>query len=199
MSHSPQHNIREDKELARRLQNGDMRAYDQLVEKYQAPLSFHIQKLTRGTALTEDLLQEVFIKAFENIRSYKEDYAFSTWIYRIATNHSIDYLRKKKIDAVSIHAPISAKEGEIEIREIPDEQFATDEPILRAQRREILFDAIEQLPSKYREVIHLRHMQEMSYEEISEELSIPLGTVKAHLFRAREILYKQLKDRRDSF
>lgn len=199
MPPSHQQNIREDKELARRLKEGDSRAYDLLVDKYKAPLTYHIQKLARATVLSEDLLQEVFIKAFEHIQSYNEEYAFSTWIYRIATNHTIDFLRKKKIDAISIHEPISGKEGDIQVREIPDEQFTADEPLLKAQRSQILHQAIAQLPDKYREVIQLRHMQEMSYEEISEVLSLPLGTVKAHLFRAREMLYKQLKDAKGTF
>lgn len=199
MPPSHQQNIREDKELARRLKEGDSRAYDLLVDKYKAPLTYHIQKLARATVLSEDLLQEVFIKAFEHIQSYNEEYAFSTWIYRIATNHTIDFLRKKKIDAISIHEPISGKEGDIQVREIPDEQFTADEPLLKAQRSQILNQAIAQLPDKYREVIQLRHMQEMSYEEISEVLSLPLGTVKAHLFRAREMLYKQLKDAKGTF
>ncbi len=199
MSQSQQPNIQEDKALVRRIRQGDMRAYEQLVQKYKVPLTYHIQKLNKGRGLTEDLVQEVFIKAFENINSYKDDYAFSTWIYRIATNHTIDFLRKKKIEAVSIHEPMSTKDGEIESREIPDEQFATDAPMLSNQRSEILHQAIQKLPEKYREVIRLRHMLEMNYDEISQELSIPLGTVKAHLFRAREMLYKQLKDAKDSF
>lgn len=199
MSPSQSHNIREDKELARRLKNGEMMAYTQFIEKYQGPLTFHIEKLSRNRTYSEDLIQEVFVKAFENIHSYNEDYAFSTWIYRIATNHTIDFLRKKKIEAVSIDEPISSKDGQIEEREIPDTDYATDTPIIQLQRSQVLEEAINELPDKYREVIQLRHMEELSYEEISDQLSIPLGTVKAHLFRAREMLYKLLKEKKGSF
>ena len=199
MRSTSRHNIQEDKELAHRLKKGEIKAYSQLVAKYEGPLTNHIEKLSRTPAYSEDLLQEVFVKAYENIQSYNEDYAFSTWIYRIATNHTIDFLRKKKLDAISIHDPIPSKEGQIEEREISDVQFAADLPIIQRQRSQILQLAIDQLPDKYRDVIQLRHMEELSYEEISDQLSLPLGTVKAHLFRAREMLYKQLKEKKGTF
>lgn len=177
---------------------GDESAYAKLVEKYRKPLFFHISKLVKDRDHIEDLVQEAFMKAFGNLKSYNTDYAFSTWLYRIATNHSIDYLRKKKLQTLSIDEPIKTKEGEIEI-ELPDESSQSDRDIIRKQRKKIIRKSIEDLPEKYRQVIEMRHMEEKSYQEISEILDLPLGTVKAHIFRAREMLYKSLKDKRSHF
>ncbi len=177
---------------------GDEKAYKLLTEKYSRALYFHIQKMIREKELVEDLVQEVFIKAFKNLDSYSNEYAFSTWLYRIATNHTIDYLRKKKLQTLSINEPYKTKDGELEIQ-LPDTSFATDRQILKKQRANIIHKAIDDLPEKYRRVIQMRHMEELSYQEISDELDLPLGTVKAHIFRARELLYKALKDKRDRF
>lgn len=102
--------------------------------------------------MVEDLVQEVFMKAFKNLDSYSNEYAFSTWLYRIATNHTIDYLRKRKLQTFSIHDPIKTKDGDMEVQ-IPDESFSTDQPIIRRERKEIVQHAISNLPEKYRLVI----------------------------------------------
>lgn len=188
----------EDDKLVQEALSGNESSYRKLTEKYQRALYFHIRKMIRQEEMTEDLVQEVFIKAFNNLDSYSNQYAFSTWLYRIATNHTIDFLRKKKLNTYSINDPVKTRDGEMEVQ-LPDNTFATDQPLMRKQRKQIVQDAIESLPEKYRVVIELRHMQEYSYDEISEELDLPLGTVKAHIFRARELLYKALKDKKDSF
>ena len=140
----------------------------------------------------EDLTQEAFIKAFMSLSSFNEEYSFSTWLYKIATNNSIDYIRKKKLQAYSIDKPIDAKDSEYAF-ELPDEDYEADKELISDQRATLLRNAIAKLPEKYRKVIEMRHVEEKSYEEISEELDLPIGTVKAHIFRARELLYKQLK------
>ena len=173
---------------------GDQRAYEHLVEKYQRSLFFHILKMVRNRDVVDDLVQEAFAKAFDCLNSYNKEYAFSTWIYRIATNHTIDFLRKKKLQTFSIDEPVPGKDGDMRM-ELPDEFSETDRDILRKERRKLIRNAVESLPEKYRVVIRMRHMDEMSYEEISEVMNLPLGTVKAHIFRARELLNKYLKDR----
>ncbi len=173
---------------------GDQQAYQQLVDKYRRALYFHILKLVRNRDVVDDLVQEAFLKAFDCLGSYNRQYAFSTWIYRIATNHTIDYLRKKKLSTLSIDEPVQGKDGDMQM-ELTDEAASTDREIIVKQRRKMVRDAVEALPEKYRLVVRMRHMQEMSYEEIAEELGLPLGTVKAHIFRARELLNKHLKDR----
>ena len=177
---------------------GDQSAFTDIVNKYQRPLYFHVSRMIREKEHTEDLVQEIFMKSFKNIHSYNTDYAFSTWLYRIATNHTIDYLRKKKLQTFSIDEPLKTRDGDLQM-EIPDENFNTDKPILKKQRSDIIRQAIDDLPEKYRQVIEMRHMDEKSYDEIAEELDLPLGTVKAHIFRAREMLYKALKDKREQF
>lgn len=171
---------------------GDEKAYAELSNKYQKPLYFHIRKMIRETDYVEDLVQDIFMKAFKNLKNYKNDYAFSTWLYRIATNHTIDYLRKKKLDTFSINTD-SSDEDQAPIQ-LEDEDSHTDEPMIRRQRKNKVHEAIDQLPEKYRRIILKRHIEEKSYQEISEEMDIPLGTVKAHIFRARELLYKYMKD-----
>lgn len=173
---------------------GDQNAYRQLTEKYRRPLHFHILKVVRDKDVIEDLVQEAFLKAFDSLKSYNKEYAFSTWIYRIATNHSIDYLRKRKLHTISIDEPVQGKDGDMKM-ELMDQDSSTDREIMAKQRKNMIRSAIESLPEKYRMVIRMRHMDEMSYEEISEELQLPLGTVKAHIFRARELLNKALRDR----
>ena len=189
---------REDDVLVQRAIGGDERAYGDIVEKYQRALYYHILKMVRNQNVIDDLVQEVFVKAFDNLHSYSTDYAFSTWLYRIATNHTIDYLRKKKLKTLSIDEPVKTREGDMHM-ELPDEDMATDRRVIRKERSNIIRDAIENLPPKYRKVIQMRHMEEKSYQEIAQILDLPLGTVKAHIFRARELLYKALKDKRDKF
>lgn len=188
----------EDDKLVKQAKKGSNDAFNKLVSKYREQLHFHIGKMIRDREQVEDLVQEVFMKAFDNLESYNTQYAFSTWIYRIATNHTIDYLRKKKLKTLSINDPVTTKDGEMNVQ-LPDENFETDRAIIRKQRKKMIESAISNLPEKYRDVIRMRHMEEMSYQEISDELDLPLGTVKAHIFRAREMLYKTLKDKRHQF
>jgi len=188
----------EDDKLVAQAVAGDQAAYKSLMEKYETPLYFHLLKMVKDKEQVRDLVQEAFMKAFDNLESYNTNYAFSTWLYRITTNHAIDYLRKKKLQTTSIDEPLKTKEGEMNIQ-LEDEHSGTDRKIIRKQRSDIIHEAIEDLPDKYRVVIKLRHFEELSYDEISEQLDLPLGTVKAHIFRAREMLYKELKDRRGEF
>ena len=171
---------------------GYEKAYSDLTQKYQKPLYFHVRKMIRNPDFAEDLVQDIFLKAFKSLKNYKNDYAFSTWLYRIATNHTIDYLRKIKLETLSIHADDS--DDTHATIQLADEDSFTDEPMIRLERKNKVHEAIDQLPEKYREVILKRHIEEKSYQEIAEEMDIPLGTVKAHIFRARELLYKYMKD-----
>lgn len=188
----------EDDKLVSKAVSGDQSAFRSLTEKYETPLYFHVLKMVKDKEQVRDIVQEAFIKAFDNLESYNTNYAFSTWLYRITTNHAIDYLRKKKLKTTSINEPVKTKDGEMNMQ-LEDEQASSDQKIIRKQRSDIIHEAIEDLPEKYRVVIKLRHFEELSYDEISERLDLPLGTVKAHIFRAREMLYKDLKDRRGEF
>ena len=192
---TPSESSQQDRILVGLALEGDQHAYQKLMEKYSGALTRHVQKMVRKQGEVDDLVQECFIKAFSALKSYSADYAFSTWLYKIATNHTIDYLRKRKLKTMSIDKPISTKDGEVEF-ELPDTTYRPDKHIVEDERRMLLQEAIEQLPDKYHKVIVMRHQQEKSYEEIAMELDLPLGTVKAHIFRARALLYKFLRDKR---
>ncbi len=174
--------------------NGDQDAFAWLMKKYKGPLQNLIFRMVSEKSEIEDLVQEVFIKAFNSLRNYNQEFAFSTWIYRIAINNTIDYLRKRKLETFSIDSDDEDDEDKPKF-EIPDTTYSADANIILEQRQKIINDAIESLPEKYRKIIELRHKEELSYEEISEILNLPIGTVKAHLFRARELLNKYLRDK----
>lgn len=172
---------------------GDTSAFKALSNRYRDPLMFHVRKIVRDDASLEDLIQEIFTKAFENLDKYNHEYAFSTWLYRIATNHTIDSLRKRKMITLSMDAPIQSNDGDV-TREYPSSAPSPHDQLQKKERAAHIHKAMESLPEKYRDVLRLRHFEEMSYQEISEELQQPIGTVKAQLFRARESLMKVLKD-----
>jgi RNA polymerase sigma factor (sigma-70 family) len=184
----------EDSRLIRDALQGDDRAYKRLMKKYHDAIYNFIGKMIRNREQVEDLTQEAFIKAFGSLHSFNDEYAFSTWLYKIATNNCIDYIRKRKLQMFSIDKPIESKDSDYTF-EISDDTYEADKEILSAQRSRILNDSIARLPEKYRKVITLRHVEEKSYEEIAAELKLPIGTVKAHIFRAREMLYKYLKNK----
>lgn len=192
---APSASSEQDRALVTEALSGSQAAYNQLVDKYQGALSRHVGRMIRKQSEVDDLVQECFIKAFSALQSYSSDYAFSTWLYKIATNHTIDYLRKKKLKTMSIDNPIKTRDGEVEY-ELPDTSYRPDRHIQEDQRRELIQEAINELPPKYYKVIVMRHQQEKSYDEIARELDLPLGTVKAHIFRARALLYKYLREKR---
>jgi RNA polymerase sigma factor (sigma-70 family) len=193
----PSESSEQDRLLVEQALAGQEAAFQALMLKYQKALYHHINRMIRDKQELDDLVQESFIKAFSALDSYSTQFAFSTWLYKIATNHTIDHLRKKKLNTFSIDKPIRTKEGEIEY-EVPDTTYRPDRHIVEDQRRQLIQEAIDALPEKYHRVIMMRHQQEMSYEDIAEELDLPLGTVKAHIFRARELLNKYLRDKRHS-
>jgi RNA polymerase sigma-70 factor (ECF subfamily) len=164
------------------------------MRKYHDAIYSFIFRMIRDREQVEDLTQEAFIKAFKSLRNFNEEYAFSTWLYKIATNNCIDYIRKRKLPTYSINKPIESKNSTYAF-ELPDDSLQADRALISNQRTKLLNAAIAKLPEKYKKVIRLRHTDERSYEEIATILKLPLGTVKAHIFRARELLYKALKDK----
>ncbi len=184
----------EDSRLIQAALGGDDAAYKRLMKKYHDAIYNFIYRMIHDKHQVEDLTQEAFIKAFASLASFNEEFAFSTWLYKIATNNSIDYIRKRKLQTYSIDKPIEAKDSDYAF-ELPDDSYEADKDMISDQRARMLNEAIGKLPEKYRKVIRLRHVDEKSYEEIAEQLKLPIGTVKAHIFRAREMLYKSLKNR----
>jgi RNA polymerase sigma-70 factor (ECF subfamily) len=184
----------EDSRLIEEALKGNDRAYKRLMAKYHDAIHNFIARMVHDREQVDDLTQEAFIKAFSSLKNFNEEFAFSTWLYKIATNNCIDHIRKKKLLMYSIDKPIESRDSDFTF-ELPDDSAEADQELITDQRAAMLRATIGELPEKYRRVIHLRHVEEKSYEEIAELLDLPIGTVKAHIFRARELLYKQLRHR----
>ncbi len=180
-------------QLIEKALGGDQQAYDALVRRYQNGLFNMIFQMVKNREETEDLVQETFIKAFHSLESYDNHFAFSTWLYKIAFNNCIDAIRKKKLQTYPLDKPLKLKEGEVK-QEVRDDSPSPEGDYLYAEKQRRIQQTIENLPERYKVVILLRHKEDRSYEEISELLNIPLGTVKARIFRAREILKKNLRE-----
>jgi RNA polymerase sigma factor (sigma-70 family) len=181
-----------DIELVKQALNGNDSAYTELMNRYKKKVEIIVSRLVKKEV--EDLVQEIFTKAFTSLSTFKSEFSFSTWLYKIATNHCIDHIRKRKISTYSLDEELELEEDTVH-REIPDWSKTPDYELLRKEKNEIIHQAINSLPEHYRKVIILRHFEDKSYEEIAKELKLPIGTVKIHLFRARELLYKKLKDK----
>lgn len=184
----------EDFDAIRRVLEGDNTAYEFLQKKYKNLIYSLVKKMIKNDSDVEDLVQETFIKAYKALDKFKFNYSFSAWIYRIASNNTIDFLRKRRFDTFSIDKPIGNAEDE-NYFEIEDNSYSPDADLISEQKADIITAAINTLPDNYREIILLRHEEELDYKAIAEQLDLPLGTVKAHLFRARKLLYEELKDK----
>ncbi|RKX23379.1 MAG: RNA polymerase subunit sigma-24, partial [Candidatus Zixiibacteriota bacterium] len=172
---------------------GSQQAYTTLVDRHRAAVFHIINRMVRNEEAARDLVQETFMKAFTSLASYRSEFRFSTWLYKIAANSSIDYLRKKRIKALSLDRPLVTEDGTVEM-EVPDYSYHPERDLVRKQQRFSIEEAIDSLPDKYREVIIYRHKDDKPYGEIADLLCIPVGTVKARIFRARELLKKKLKN-----
>ena len=183
-----------DLELVARANNGDQKAYAELMTRYKDAIYFMLLKMINNKTDAEDLTIEAFGKAFKNLSQYSPHYAFSTWLFKIASNNCIDYLRKKRSNVISIDRNfVDGKDTEPQVQ-LRDETPDPEENLIRSQKAVLMRTIVQKLKPRYRTLIELRYFKEYSYEEISEELGLPLGTVKAQLFRARELLYNTLKN-----
>jgi RNA polymerase sigma-70 factor (ECF subfamily) len=180
-------------ELAR---NGDQNAFAELMKRYNRSLYHTILKMIRNVDDAEDLTIEAFAKAFKNLDKFKQDYTFSTWLFRIATNNCIDFIRKKKMNTLSINNIFTGEGGEEVSLDIADASNPQEEAI-RSQKIALMQNLVSKLPAKYRKLVTMRYFEEMAYQEIAEELELPIGTVKAQLHRARELLYDMIKNQKD--
>ncbi|MEM6629212.1 MAG: sigma-70 family RNA polymerase sigma factor [Bacteroidota bacterium] len=187
-------NTQEDRELVAAAKTGDNKAFEALLKKYRKSVYYMLLKMIKNPDDAEDLTQEAFAKAFNSIEKFDATYAFSTWLFRIATNNCIDFIRKKRVQTVSIDQPMEGDDGSNIRFDVRDEDLDPNQSMLKQQRKRFLNMAIDRLPEKYRMLVELRYFKELSYEEVAQELQIPLGTVKAQLFRARELLNQELKN-----
>ena len=181
-----------DVELVQNAVAGDQRAYAELMERYRDAIYYMLLKMVNNTADAEDLTIEAFGKAFKNIKQYTANFAFSTWLFKIASNNAIDFMRKKKLNNVSIDETLRDTDAiPVNIR---SEQPTPEERLITEQKIVMLRSIVAKLKPRYRKLVELRYFYEYTYEEISAEMGLPIGTVKAQLFRARELLQNLLKE-----
>lgn len=184
-----------DNEVIEAVLGGDRDVFGQLVERYQKGLVTYIYHMIHSYEEALELSQDVFIKVFKSLDRFDGTYKFSTWLYRIASNHTIDFIRKRKMDTSSIDerednpdlAPFRIVSGTL----APDEAYSNKVLLKRVK------EAMEDLPPSYRELILLRHFNFRSYEAMAKITGLPLGTVKNRIFRARKMLMKKLGDLRE--
>ena len=179
------------------VKENDEQAYAMLMDRYKKPVYHMILKMVRNVDDAEDLTVEAFAKAFKNLYKFKKDYTFSTWLFRIATNNSIDFIRKKKLDTTSLNTAYQDDSGADVTMDVKDKNLNPQEEAIKAQKIELVQLFVTKLPAKYQRLVRLRYFKELSYEEIARELEAPLGTVKAQLHRARELLQDLVRDKKD--
>jgi RNA polymerase sigma-70 factor (ECF subfamily) len=192
---APDYASLDDRELATLAARGREAAFREILSRYERPVFSLIYRMVRDRTLAEDLSQEAFVRAFNAIRTYKPSYKFSNWILKIANNHTIDHLRKRKLDTVSIHGSPHASTPD-EVSQTQLSLASSDESPHEYLEHKELGDQIELaiggLREEYRTVIVLRHIEGHPYEEIAEIMDLPLGTVKTYLHRARAELRQSL-------
>jgi len=172
----------------------DQQAFAELMERYRDSIYFMLLKMVNNKDDADDLTIEAFGKAFSRLQQYTPNYAFSTWLFKIASNNAIDFIRKKKKNVLSIDSKFESDDGDSLTIDLKSHHLDPEEKIIKKQKIIHMRKVVEKLKPRYRELIELRYFKEYSYEEISEQLEIPLGTVKAQLYRAREFLYNVMKN-----
>jgi len=178
---------RNDLALVQKAREGNEKAFASLMNRYRDSIYFMLLKMVNNAADAEDLTIEAFGKAFRNLDSFTPDYAFSTWLFKIATNNCIDFIRKKQVSP----SPLDQYQDDIDNLTVNIQSDLPDpeEALINDQKIAVLREIVNQLKPGYRALIELRYYKEYSYEEISSELNLPIGTVKAQLYRAKSLLY----------
>ncbi|MCX6640127.1 MAG: sigma-70 family RNA polymerase sigma factor [bacterium] len=181
-----------DEKLIAQFQNGNLAAFEEIVHRYQGQLINFVGRLLNDRITAEDIVQETFLRVYRNKHRYKEIARFSTWIYTIAGNLARTELRRRKIRNIF---SISQRGDTEKDYEIPDTDIDLEKQIEGSIEKEVILKEITELPVYFREVIILRDLQDLSYEEISQILNVPLGTVKSRVNRGRTQIQKKLKGR----
>lgn len=178
---------------------GCHKAYADLMASYREPLYLLLLRMTHNTTTASDLTVETFSKAFLQLNRYSPTGTFSSWLFSIGVNTYIDYLRKRKLETVSLNSITRTNDNDFIEYQIPSEQPNPEELMIRTQRDTALKEIVNQLKEPYRQIIELRYYEDLSYEEIAERMKIPIGTVKIRLNRAKTLLSSIVKERGDVF
>jgi RNA polymerase sigma-70 factor (ECF subfamily) len=182
----------DDSRLVARALKGDRKAFEMIVRKYEQPLTSYLGRMTGEREAALDFAQEIFLKVYCSLRSYRPAYKFSTWLFTIASNHLIDHWRKKKLPTVSLDQPIDDEDGPL-LPQVADPGPSVVRKFELAEVRRKIERALESVPEALRELFVLRHVNEFSYEEIADIKSLPVGTVKNRVFQAKEMLRKRME------
>jgi len=177
---------------------GDQSAYASLMERYRESIYFTMLKMVNNTDDADDLTIEAFGKAFNRLEQYSPTYAFSTWLFKIASNNCIDFIRKKRIKVTSMDSGIKTDDGDTLYFDAQSNTMDPEETIMHNQKVLHMRELVSKLKPRYRVLVEKRYFEELSYEEISDELDLPLGTVKAQLFRARDFLANMMEKTKDN-
>jgi len=183
--------------VKRAVEQHDQSAFTELLDRYKESVFYLLMKMVNNRDDAEDLTIEAFGKAFKNIEQYTPNYAFSTWLFRIATNNCIDFIRKKRMTTVSLDKSFMNDDGGEMTMDVRSETLDPEENLIRKQKNVLMQSLVTKLKPRYRVLVEMRYFQELSYEEIAEKLDLPLGTVKAQLFRSREFLYNIIRNQQD--
>lgn len=181
-----------DRELVATAVNGVEGSFEELVRRYQRPISAYVYRMVGNYESALDLTQEIFIKVYSSLRRYRAEFKFSTWIYKIAHNSAVDHLRRNSTREQSL---VMGPEGDQFDLPLESGNLSPEQESERKERRVEIESVVRALPGNYRELIILRHSQDLSYEEIVEVTGLPLGTVKNRLFRAREMMRQQFVEK----
>lgn len=184
--------------IVSRAKDGDQAAFAELMTRYREPVYYMLLKMIKNTDDAEDLTIEAFGKAFNRIHQYTPNYAFSTWLFKIASNNCIDFIRKKRVSLTSMDHAYTNEDGESVGMQIKSGTPDPEETFIKQQKVKTMREIVDKLKPRYKELIIKRYFEELTYEEISVELDLPLGTVKAQLFRAREFLANVMKKTKDT-
>lgn len=176
------------------LNNGDQKAYAELMGRYRDSVYFMLLKMVNNKDDADDLTIEAFGKAFKRLHQYTPNYAFSTWLFKIASNNCIDFIRRKKMITFSLDKTFANEEGSEMTIDVKSSGLTPEEGFLKKEKIKHMHAVVDKLKPRYRVLVEMRYFEELSYEEIAEKLELPLGTVKAQLFRAREFLANILKN-----
>jgi RNA polymerase sigma-70 factor (ECF subfamily) len=168
------------------------------MDRYHESIYFMLLKMVNNKDDAEDLTIEAFGKAFKRLGQYTPQFAFSTWLFKIASNNGIDFIRKKRIRALSLDSGFRNEDGDTMEIAVTDDQPDPIEALERQERLKIMREVVTRLKPRYRQLIELRYFEELSYDEISKELDLPLGTIKAQLFRARDMLAEVMREAREA-
>lgn len=177
---------------------GNQSAYAELMDRYRDSIYFMMVKMVKNNDDADDLTIEAFGKAFNRLEQYSPTFAFSTWLFKIASNNCIDFIRKKRITVSSLDTGFSNEDGEMIYIDARSNTLDPEETIMQDQKIKHMRLLVSKLKPRYRELVEKRYFEELSYEEIAEELNLPLGTVKAQLFRARDFLANLMENTKDS-